>query len=61
MWFQSWSFWLAWSIIVLGCLAVLAWAQYDRARERRADHERWLAERKREVEAHIHWQQSLRR
>lgn len=61
MWFQSWSFFLAWGIIILGSLAVIAWAYADRRREQREEHRRWLDARRREVIAHREWQRSLGR
>lgn len=61
MWFQSWSFFLAWAIIIIGSLAVIAWAYLDRRREQREEHRRWLDARRREVIAHREWQRSLGR
>lgn len=47
--FQPWSFWLAWAIIVAGFVVLVNWNR----RERRREHEAWLAERalEREIRA----------
>ena len=45
--FQPWSFWMAWGIIFVGFVVVVMWNR----KERRREHERWLAERLLEREA----------
>jgi type VI protein secretion system component VasK len=45
--YQPWSFWLAWGIIFAGFVVVALWNR----KQRRREHEEWLAQRSLEREA----------
>jgi hypothetical protein len=56
--YQPWSFWAAWIIIVGGLVTVALWVVWVERRDR-VDHDRWLSDRRADIERRNRWLEDM--